>query len=185
MNFVIYPLTLTTFFPLLGVLIILFLKAEHKNAIRWVALLTSLVTFGISIAVLAQFDTANPDLQLVARAPWFQIANWTVHFYMAVDGLSILLVLVMAKKFKRNVLAKDMPAPLHAELIKLTMAYHPVRLIAVVQVPSNQSIALDLLDAEHRALQSLGSFSLQRGEHMQELSPVSYTHLTLPTIYSV
>ena len=94
MNFVIYPLTLTTFFPLLGVLIILFLKAEHKNAIRWVALLTSLVTFGISIAVLAQFDTANPDLQLVARAPWFQIANWTVHFYMAVDGLSILLVML-------------------------------------------------------------------------------------------
>ena len=84
--------------------------------------------------------------------------------------LSILLVLVVAKKFKRNVLAKDMPAPLHAELIRLTMAYHPVRLIAVVQVPSNQSIALDLLDAEHRALQSLGSFSLQRGEHMQELS---------------
>ncbi len=94
MNFVIYPLTLTTFFPLLGVLIILFMKAEHKNAIRWVALLTSLVTFGISIAVLAQFNTANPDLQLVAKAPWFQIANWTVYFYMAVDGLSILLVML-------------------------------------------------------------------------------------------
>ena len=84
--------------------------------------------------------------------------------------LSILLVLVMAKKFKRNVLAKDMPAPLHAELTKLTMAYHPVRLIAVVQVPSAQSIALDLLDSEHRAVQTLGSFSLQRGEHIQELS---------------
>jgi NADH-quinone oxidoreductase subunit M len=94
MNFVIYPLTLTTFFPLLGVLIILFMKAEHKNAIRWVALLTSLATFGISIAALAQFDPANPDLQLVVKAPWIQIANWTVYFYMGVDGLSILLVLL-------------------------------------------------------------------------------------------
>ena len=94
MNFVLYPLTLTTFFPLLGVLIILFMKAEHKNAIRWVALLTSLVTFGISIAALVQFDPANPDLQLVVKAPWIQIADWTVYFYMGVDGLSILLVLL-------------------------------------------------------------------------------------------
>ena len=94
MNFVLYPLTLTTFFPLLGVLIILFMKSEHKNAIRWVALLTSLVTFGISIAALVQFDPANPDLQLVVKAPWIQIADWTVYFYMGVDGLSILLVLL-------------------------------------------------------------------------------------------
>ena len=85
---------MTTFFPLLGVLIILFMKAEHKNAIRWVALLTSLVTFGISIAALVQFDPANPDLQLVVKAPWIQIADWTVYFYMGVDGLSILLVLL-------------------------------------------------------------------------------------------
>ena len=94
MNFVLYPLTLTTFFPLLGVLIILFMKSEHKNAIRWVALLTSLVTFGISIAALVQFDPANPDLQLVVKAPWIQIADWTGYFYMGVDGLSILLVLL-------------------------------------------------------------------------------------------
>ena len=85
---------MTTFFPLLGVLIILFMKSEHKNAIRWVALLTSLVTFGISIAALVQFDPANPDLQLVVKAPWIQIADWTVYFYMGVDGLSILLVLL-------------------------------------------------------------------------------------------
>lgn len=84
--------------------------------------------------------------------------------------LSIFLVLVLAKKFKRNVLVNDMPAPLHAELTALTLAYHPVRLFAVVQVPSDQTIALDLLDAEHGALQSLGTVALQRGEHTQELS---------------
>jgi len=84
--------------------------------------------------------------------------------------LSILLVLVLAKKFKRNVLAKDMPAPLHAELIGLTLAYHPVRLIAVVQVPSDQTIALELLDAEHRALRTLATVAFQGGEHTQVLS---------------
>ncbi len=48
-----HPLTLVTFFPLVGVLVLLFLKPEQKNAVRWVALITSLVTFGISIVVLA------------------------------------------------------------------------------------------------------------------------------------
>lgn len=56
MNYVFHPLTLVTFFPLIGVLVILFLKQEQKNAIRWVALVASLITFGISIWMLAQFN---------------------------------------------------------------------------------------------------------------------------------
>ena len=38
MNLVLHPLTLTVFLPLVGVLVILFLKPEWKNAIRWIAL---------------------------------------------------------------------------------------------------------------------------------------------------
>ncbi len=44
MEFLLQPLTLLTFFPILGVLVLLFVKAEQKNAIRWVALGTSLIT---------------------------------------------------------------------------------------------------------------------------------------------
>jgi NADH-quinone oxidoreductase subunit M len=87
-------LTLVTFFPLVGVLVILFLKQEQKNLIRWVALLTSLVTFGLSIAALAQFDASNPDLQLEVNLPWIQVAGWNISYYLGVDGLSILLVLL-------------------------------------------------------------------------------------------
>jgi len=32
-----HPLTLVTFFPLVGVLVILFLRQEQKNLVRWVA----------------------------------------------------------------------------------------------------------------------------------------------------
>ncbi|RMF50800.1 MAG: NADH-quinone oxidoreductase subunit M [Anaerolineae bacterium] len=94
MDFLTHPLNLVTFFPILGVLVILFLKQEQKNAIRWVALVTSLITFGISVAVLAQFDAANPDLQLSLNLPWIQVAGWNIHYYMAVDGLSILLLML-------------------------------------------------------------------------------------------
>jgi NADH-quinone oxidoreductase subunit M len=94
MNFLIHPLSLVTFFPLLGVLVILFLDSEQKNALRWTALLTSLITFGISIWVLVQFEPSNPNLQLVINLPWIQIAGWNISYHLAVDGLSILLVLL-------------------------------------------------------------------------------------------
>jgi len=94
MNFVFHPLTLVTFFPLVGVLVLLFLREEQKDLARWTALITSLITFGISIAVLAQFNPANPDLQLVIDLPWIQVSNWNISYHMGVDGLSILLLLL-------------------------------------------------------------------------------------------
>jgi len=94
MEFLLQPLTLLTFFPLVGVLVILFLNSEAKSAIRWTALVTTLLTFGISLWVLTQFNAANPDLQLEAKYSWIQVAGWDIQYYLAVDGLSILLVLL-------------------------------------------------------------------------------------------
>jgi len=96
MNFFLQPLTLLTFFPLLGVLAILFMNSEMKNAMRWTALATSLITFGISIWVLTMFTASNPDLQLVARYDWITVAGWNIQYHLGVDGLSILLVLLTA-----------------------------------------------------------------------------------------
>ena len=89
-----WSLPLLTFFPLVGVVIILFLKPEAKNAIRWVSVLTALIGFGISIWVLSLFSTSNPDLQLVVNVPWIEVAGFNITFQMGVDGLSILLVLL-------------------------------------------------------------------------------------------
>ncbi len=94
MNFLVYPLTLVTFFPLLGVLVLLFLRPEQKTAARWVAMITSLITFGLSIAVLTQFKPDVTNLQLEVNVPWFSVSNWQIFFHLGVDGLSILLVLL-------------------------------------------------------------------------------------------
>jgi NADH-quinone oxidoreductase subunit M len=96
MKFLFEPLTLLTFFPLLGVIVLLFMNSEAKTAIRWVAMVTSLLTFGISLWVLSQFNASNPDLQLVAKYSWINVAGWNIYYYLAVDGLSILLVLLTA-----------------------------------------------------------------------------------------
>jgi NADH-quinone oxidoreductase subunit M len=96
MEFILQPLTLLTFFPLLGVLVILFLNAEQKNAIRWVAMATSLITFAISLWVFSMFDSSNPNLQLEAKYEWINVARFNIYYYLGVDGLSILLVLLTA-----------------------------------------------------------------------------------------
>ena len=96
MEFLLQPLTLLTFFPLLGVIVLLFMNSEAKTAIRWVAMVTSLLTFGVSLWVLSQFNASNPDLQLVAKYSWINVAGWNIYYYLGVDGLSILLVLLTA-----------------------------------------------------------------------------------------
>jgi NADH-quinone oxidoreductase subunit M len=94
MTYIFHPLTLVTFFPLVGVLALLFLKEEQKDAARWVALITSLITFGISLAVLAQFKSDTAELQMVIKLPWIQVGGWNISYHLGVDGLSILLLLL-------------------------------------------------------------------------------------------
>ena len=94
MEFILQPLTLLTFFPLLGVFVLLFIPSDRKDALRWTTLITTLITFGISLWVLRMFNASNPDLQLKAQYDWIQVAGWNIQYYLAVDGLSILLVLL-------------------------------------------------------------------------------------------
>ncbi len=91
-----YLLTLVTFFPLAGVLVMLFISPEKKTVHRWLALITSLITFAISLAVLAQFNASNPDLQMVVNLPWIHVAGFDISYHLGIDGLSILLVLLTA-----------------------------------------------------------------------------------------
>ena len=96
MEFLLQPLTLLTFFPFLGILILLFIPSDNKNALRWTTLATTLVTFGISLWVLTMFNASNPSLQLVAKYDWITVAGWNIQYHLGLDGLSILLVLLTA-----------------------------------------------------------------------------------------
>jgi NADH-quinone oxidoreductase subunit M len=94
MNFFLQPLTLLTFFPLVGILILFFIPSDRKDALRWTALITSLITFLLSLWVLGMFDASDPNLQLVAQYNWITVAGWNIQYYLGIDGLSILLVLL-------------------------------------------------------------------------------------------
>ncbi len=95
MQYLFATLTVVTFFPVLGVLVLLFVKPEQKDTIRWVALVTSLITFALSLLMLVQFDAREPGLQLVVRAPWITVGDkWNIEYHLGVDGLSVLLILL-------------------------------------------------------------------------------------------
>ncbi len=94
MNFFLQPLTLLTFFPLVGVLVLFFIPSDRKDALRWTALGTSLVTFAFSLWMLRMFDPSNTDLQLVAKYNWITVAGWNIQYFLGMDGLSILLILL-------------------------------------------------------------------------------------------
>jgi NADH-quinone oxidoreductase subunit M len=87
-------LTLVTFFPVLGVLVVLLLPRDRLAALRWTALATSAITFLISLVLLARFQPGNGDLQLTIRLPWIPIAGSNIEYALGVDGLSLLLVLL-------------------------------------------------------------------------------------------
>ena len=94
MNLLTHPLFLLTFSPLLGVLVILLMREDHKTGIRWVAFISSLVSLALSIWVLILFNINNPGFQLTINQPWFVIGGLQISFYLSSDGLSLLMVLL-------------------------------------------------------------------------------------------
>jgi hypothetical protein len=64
--------------------------------------------------------------------------------------LSFLVLVMYFKRKRRQIMQEDLPAPSHAELISLEVAYHPARLHMVVSLPHGSSIGTALLDEQHQ-----------------------------------
>ena len=90
-------LSLITYAPLVGVAAILALRlngsrkeAQQAESARWIALVTTLVTFALTVLLVFQFDRTAPGFQFMEDAAWFA----GLHYRMGVDGISVLLVLL-------------------------------------------------------------------------------------------
>ena len=87
-------LSLTTFIPLLGAIILaLFLRGDDAAAqgnAKWVAMATTVSTFLVSLFILFGFDASNTDFQMVEEREWLM----GMSYKMGVDGISILFVML-------------------------------------------------------------------------------------------
>lgn len=86
--------TVVLMLPLVGVIPLLFVRNLTDQTVKWIAFLTSLVTFGASLLLLRNFDTGLSELQMVQKADWITAASVTIRYYVGVDGISIWLVLL-------------------------------------------------------------------------------------------
>jgi len=89
-------LSIVTFLPLLGAAAIVFApggEASVARTARWVALVTTLIEFAISIFIWLKFDGSIAAFQFVERADWLGPG---IGYHMGVDGISMLFIVLTA-----------------------------------------------------------------------------------------
>ena len=85
-------LTLILLTPLAGAIFVALLPDRGKLP-AWIALLTSLVTFGLTLHLPAHFLHGQPGFQFEINRPW--IENPAISYHVGVDGLSLWLVVLV------------------------------------------------------------------------------------------
>ena len=85
-------LSYITFVPLIGVAILLFLNRERQELLRWVAIISMLVDFALSLVMFAWFDPTSSAMQLTENHVW--VRDWGISYKIGIDGISLFLVLL-------------------------------------------------------------------------------------------
>jgi len=92
-----WGLSLIVFLPVVGALAVLAIPRAKESLIKWTALAFSLVTLVLAIALALQFDYSAADTYQFGTAQdttWISAIN--SHFHIAVDGISLPMVVLAA-----------------------------------------------------------------------------------------
>jgi len=88
-----WALTVGTFLPLVGVLIMLFIPKAEEALIKSVAIATAIATLAVGIYTMTQFDFGHAGtMQFVAQHDWISVIKST--YYIGIDGISLPLYLL-------------------------------------------------------------------------------------------
>src|SRR5688572_24471760 len=85
-------LTIVTFLPALGAVLLLFFNRKNVNAIRMFSLIVAIATFILSLHLIAHFDSSRSDFQFLVNVPW--IPSMGISYHIGVDGISVFLILL-------------------------------------------------------------------------------------------
>ena len=87
-------LSLITFFPILGTMVVVLLPKERENLIKWTAFGISLVPLILSIVAWMNYDASSGAMQFIEQHDWFPVIN--AEYHMGVDGISLPMVILTA-----------------------------------------------------------------------------------------
>src|SRR5262245_52632373 len=85
-------LTIVTFMPDLGAILLLFFSRQNLRAIRDFSMVIAVLTFVLSHHLIAHFDSNRSEFQFLIDVPW--IASLGIDYHMGVDGISVFLILL-------------------------------------------------------------------------------------------
>jgi NADH-quinone oxidoreductase subunit M len=85
-------LSLTIFFPLLGVFLLMFMQKASPSIVKGVGVGITAVTFAISMFLWLGFDANNAGFQFIEKIAWIPTLN--VSYHVGLDGMSVLLVML-------------------------------------------------------------------------------------------
>ncbi|MCF6227240.1 MAG: NADH-quinone oxidoreductase subunit M [Planctomycetes bacterium] len=83
-----HHLTVITFLPLIGALMIAFVNKDRAREIKALAIFFSVITFVASLPILFGF-VSNAEFQMVEDTVW--ISHFNIRYAMGIDGISLFL----------------------------------------------------------------------------------------------
>lgn len=86
-------LSVMTFLPVVGVLLLLFIPKGSNGVLRSVTFITTLATFLVTLPILTGFQT-NADYQFVENVPWIAAGPFAMRYNIGIDGISFWLVVL-------------------------------------------------------------------------------------------
>lgn len=85
-------LNITIYLPLLGLLAILFIR--NNDAVKWIALVATSVTFAISLPLIFNFDVANSHIAQYVTESGQLLPGYDIRYIIGLDGLSLKLFML-------------------------------------------------------------------------------------------
>ena len=69
-------------------------RDDQARAVRWLALLGSVISLLVTLPLYARFDVGSSAMQFVEKSPW--IERFNVNYHLGIDGISFWFVLLTA-----------------------------------------------------------------------------------------
>src|SRR3990172_2195239 len=87
-------LSIILFTPVVGIIPLLFIPGENRNAIRWWGNIVTFVGFLVSLPLVFMFSATDPDKQFKFIEQYDWIPSIGAQYHLGIDGISFLLIML-------------------------------------------------------------------------------------------
>ncbi|MBT3982031.1 MAG: NADH-quinone oxidoreductase subunit M [Bacteriovoracaceae bacterium] len=83
--------------PVVGIVAVLCTPKGKDNAVRWISLAVTTITFVLTLVLYCNFDTSMSEMQFAIKVPW--IKAFHIFYSLGVDGISLPMIILTSLLF--------------------------------------------------------------------------------------